>query len=55
MRVVSGEGFRVDKRVRRPRVGRSTTEGEYFIDDLLVRILFIIEMISVDRLCAMGV
>jgi len=31
------------------------TEREFFIDDLLVRIHLIIEMISVDRPCAMGV
>ena len=30
-------------------------EREFFIDNLLVRIHFIIEMILVDRPCAMGV
>ena len=30
-------------------------EREFFIDNLLVRIHFIIEMISVNRPCAMGV
>jgi len=32
-----------------------TREGEFFIDNLLVRIHLIIEMILVDRPCAMGV
>ena len=36
-------------------VSTSFTEEEFFIDNLLVRIHFIIEMILVDRLCAMGV
>ena len=30
-------------------------EREFFIDNLLVRIHLIIEMISVDRPCAMGI
>ena len=30
-------------------------EREFFIDNLLVRIHSIVEMILVDRLCAMGV
>ena len=30
-------------------------QREFFIDNLLVRIHFIIEMILVDRPCAMGV
>ena len=38
------------------RDARSTTEErEFFIDNLLVRIHLIIEMILVDRPCAMGV
>ena len=38
-----------------PIVNRSTCqEGEFFIDNLLVRIHLIIEMILVDRPCAMG-
>ena len=36
-------------------VRRAVGEREFFIDNLLVRIHFIIEMILVDRLCAMGV
>jgi len=31
------------------------TESDFFIDNLLVRILSIIEMVLVDRPCAMGV
>ena len=31
------------------------TEREFFFDNLLVRILVIVEMILVDRPCAMGV
>jgi len=39
-----------------PRVVHHTpAERESFIDDLLVRIHLIIEMILVDRPCAMGV
>jgi len=33
----------------------SCTEREFFIDNLLVRIHLIIEMVLVDRPCAMGV
>ena len=44
---------------RRMGGGRPTTppprEREFFSDNLLVRIHLIIEMISVDRPCAMGV
>jgi len=36
------------------QVGKSA-EREFFIDNLLARIYFIIEMIIVDRPCAMGV
>ena len=31
-----------------------STEREFFIENILVRILLIIEMITVDRPCAMG-
>ena len=37
-----------------PRRGLQGTEREFFIDNLLVRIHLIIEMILVDRPCAMG-
>ena len=33
----------------------SSREREFFIDNLLVRIQLIIEMILVDRRCAMGI
>jgi len=36
-------------------VGNQSREREFFIDNLLVRIHLIIEMILVDRSCAMGV
>jgi hypothetical protein len=47
-------------RVRRERdaislMGPLSREGELFIDNLLVRIHLIIEMILVDRPCAMEV
>jgi len=35
--------------------GSTPTEREFFIDNLLVRIYLNIEMILVDRPCAMGV
>ena len=34
---------------------KTNPEREFFIDNLLVQIHFIIEMILVDRPCAMGV
>jgi len=42
-------------RARNLSVTRALAAGEFFIDNLLVRIHFIIEMILVDRPCAMGV
>ena len=36
-------------------IDRAALEREFFIGNLLVRIHFIIVMISVDRPCAMGV
>ena len=39
---------------RRGRASRSVVVIEFFIDNLLARIHFIIEMISVDRPFAMG-
>ena len=38
-----------------PRSGVGSAEREFFIHNLLVRIHLFIEMILVDRLCAMGV
>ena len=38
-----------------PRGRKVQREREFFIDNLLVRIHLIIEMILVDRPCAMGV
>ena len=39
----------------RGNVTKFAPEREFFIDNLLVRIHLIIEMIIVDRPCAMGV
>ena len=38
-----------------PRASRQFLKKEFFVDNLLVRIHLIIEIISVDRPCAMGV
>ena len=52
----SGERAEAGRRqlCRAPR-GEERIEREFVIDNLLVRILLIIEMILVDRPCAMGV
>ena len=47
-------GIRV-KLAKKDRAQRSKKEREFFIDNLLVRIHLIIEMVLVDRPCAMGV
>ena len=46
----SVQGYLAHKKTAYPR-----REREFFIDNLLVRIHLIIEMIIVDRPCAMGV
>ena len=43
------------KRRRERLPSESWPEREFFIDNLLVRIHLIIDMILVDRLCALGV
>jgi len=54
---VQGAGCRVLTCSLSPRTmtTRPWSEREFFIDNLLVRIHFVIRMISVDRPCAMAV
>ena len=45
----------VHRRTPRRSTCRGTAAREFFIDNLLVRIHIVIEIIEVDRPCAMGV